>query len=64
MQKAGITYPVGTDDGRVSSGLYGLNGDPQTFFIDADGTVIGHVIGAVTRLSSTGGCTGWPAAAG
>jgi cytochrome c biogenesis protein CcmG/thiol:disulfide interchange protein DsbE len=48
VQSAGISYPVGTDDGRVSGGLYGLYGDPQTFFIDADGTVIGHVRGALT----------------
>jgi cytochrome c biogenesis protein CcmG/thiol:disulfide interchange protein DsbE len=48
VQDAGISYPVGTDDGRVSGGLYGLYGDPQTFFIDADGTVIGHVRGALT----------------
>jgi hypothetical protein len=32
----------------VSGGLFGLYGDPQTFFIDADGTVIGHVRGALT----------------
>ncbi len=47
VQKAGITYPVATDNGTVSSGLYGLYGDPQTFFIDADGRVIGHVSGAL-----------------
>jgi hypothetical protein len=35
-------------DLRVTSGLYGLNGEPNTFFIAADGRVIGHVIGAVT----------------
>ena len=51
VQKAGITYPVGTDDGQVSSGLYGIYGDPQTFFIDAKGTVIGHV----ARGAETGG---------
>jgi cytochrome c biogenesis protein CcmG, thiol:disulfide interchange protein DsbE len=48
VQGAGITYPVGTDDGRVSSGLYGLDGDPQTFFLDAEGTVVSHVRGALT----------------
>jgi cytochrome c biogenesis protein CcmG/thiol:disulfide interchange protein DsbE len=49
MQKAGVTYPVGTDDGKVSGGLYALFGLPQTYFIDADGTVIGHVQGAVKQ---------------
>ena len=47
MQKAGVTYPVGTDDGKVSGGLYALFGLPQTYFIDAEGTIIGHVQGAV-----------------
>jgi cytochrome c biogenesis protein CcmG/thiol:disulfide interchange protein DsbE len=45
VQKAGISYPVATDDGQVSSGLYGIYGDPQTFFIDAKGTIVGHVKG-------------------
>jgi cytochrome c biogenesis protein CcmG/thiol:disulfide interchange protein DsbE len=48
VQKAGITYPVGMDDAfRVTSGLYGLYGLPQTFFIDSDGKVLAHTIGAV-----------------
>jgi cytochrome c biogenesis protein CcmG/thiol:disulfide interchange protein DsbE len=47
VQKAGIRYPVVTDDGRVSTGLYGIYGDPQTFFIGAGGKVIGHVRGAL-----------------
>jgi cytochrome c biogenesis protein CcmG/thiol:disulfide interchange protein DsbE len=46
VQKAGITYPVGVDfSTQVSSGLYGLYGDPQTFFIDSSGKVVGHVLG-------------------
>jgi len=49
VEKAGVTYPVGTDDGKVSSGLYALFGFPQTFFIDADGMVVGHVEGAVKQ---------------
>jgi cytochrome c biogenesis protein CcmG/thiol:disulfide interchange protein DsbE len=48
VDKAGITYPVGVDQAfRVTSGLYGLNGLPQTFYIDSNGTVLGHTIGAV-----------------
>jgi cytochrome c biogenesis protein CcmG/thiol:disulfide interchange protein DsbE len=48
VRKAGITYPVGVDQTfRVTSGLYGLYGLPQTFFIDSDGVVVAHVIGAV-----------------
>ena len=46
---SGVTYPVGTDaDFHVSATLYGLNGEPNTFFIDSSGRVVGHVIGAVT----------------
>ncbi len=48
VQKTGINYPVGVDQTfRVTSGLYGLNGLPQTFFIDSHGKVLGHTIGAV-----------------
>jgi cytochrome c biogenesis protein CcmG/thiol:disulfide interchange protein DsbE len=49
VEKAGVAYPVGTDDGKVASGLYSLFGFPQTFFIDADGQVVGHVEGAVKQ---------------
>jgi cytochrome c biogenesis protein CcmG/thiol:disulfide interchange protein DsbE len=49
VQKTGITYPIGVDmTARVASLVYGLNGQPQTFFIDGTGHVVGHVIGAVT----------------
>ena len=38
VHRTGITYPVANDaDLRVTSGLYGLNGEPNTFFIAADG---------------------------
>lgn len=56
VQKAGITYPVGVDfSTRVSSGLYGLYGDPQTFFIDSSGRVVGHVLGPLSQ----GGLDQW-----
>jgi cytochrome c biogenesis protein CcmG, thiol:disulfide interchange protein DsbE len=54
VQKSGITYPVGSDLSlRVTSALYGLNAQPNTFFIDASGRVIGHVIGGVTAPELT-----------
>lgn len=54
VQKSGITYPVGSDMSlRVTSALYGLNAQPNTFFIDASGHVIGHVIGGVTAPELT-----------
>jgi cytochrome c biogenesis protein CcmG/thiol:disulfide interchange protein DsbE len=50
VEKAGITYPVGVDfSTQVSSGLYGLYGDPQTFFIDSSGKVAGHVLGPLSQ---------------
>jgi cytochrome c biogenesis protein CcmG/thiol:disulfide interchange protein DsbE len=50
VQKAGITYPVGVDfSTQVTSGVYGLYGDPQTFFIDSSGKVVGHVLGPLSQ---------------
>ncbi len=50
VQRSMIGYPVGTDaDLRVAAGLYGLNGEPSTFFIDSSGRVVAHVIGAVDQ---------------
>jgi cytochrome c biogenesis protein CcmG, thiol:disulfide interchange protein DsbE len=49
IKTSGITYPVGDDARlRVTGGTYGLNSQPNTFFIDEAGTVVGHVIGPVT----------------
>ena len=49
-EKSGLDYPIGADtELRVTAGLYGLNGEPNTFFIDADGRVIGHKIGALDQ---------------
>lgn len=50
VRQSGITYPVGTDATlRVAAELYGLNGEPNTFFIDASGHVVAHVIGPVDQ---------------
>jgi cytochrome c biogenesis protein CcmG, thiol:disulfide interchange protein DsbE len=50
VRSAGITYPVGVDPTfDVSSGKYALYGLPQTFFIDAQGKVVGHVQGPITQ---------------
>ena len=55
VHSSGITYPVGTDaDLTVTSGRYGLNGEPNTFFINGSGDVVGHVIGAVTSTQLQG----------
>ena len=50
VTKAGITYPVGQDaDIQVAGTRYGLNGEPQTFFIDESGVVVGHALGPLTK---------------
>lgn len=50
IKQSGITYPVGQDaDLRVTAGVYGLDAEPNTFFIDEQGTVIAHVIGPVSK---------------
>ena len=54
VRSSGIAYPVGADTTlRVTSALYALNNQPNTFFIDASGHVIGHVIGALTPSTLT-----------
>ena len=51
INQAGVTYPVGQDaDLRVTANVYGLNAEPNTFFIDESGTVVGHIIGPVSRV--------------
>ena len=49
VRQSGITYPVGGDnDLRVTASVYGLNAEPQSFFIDESGVVIGHAYGALS----------------
>lgn len=50
VQTAGVTYPVGVDaNDLVTSGRYGLNAEPQTFFLDSNGHVVVHKLGALDR---------------
>ncbi len=50
IRSAGITYPVAQDAVlRVTGNVYGLDGDPQTFFINWNGVVVGHKEGPLTR---------------
>jgi cytochrome c biogenesis protein CcmG, thiol:disulfide interchange protein DsbE len=50
VQQAGVDYPVAVDgELRVTSGRYGLNAEPQTFFLDASGRVVVHKLGALDR---------------
>jgi cytochrome c biogenesis protein CcmG, thiol:disulfide interchange protein DsbE len=44
-----ITYLNVRDRGNAVSRRYGLTGIPETYFIDARGRVVAHVIGAIDR---------------
>jgi cytochrome c biogenesis protein CcmG/thiol:disulfide interchange protein DsbE len=65
VQQSGIPYPVGADRTlKITSVLYGMNAQPNTYFIDESGKVIGHHLGALTaseltswlhRLAGSGG---------
>lgn len=55
ITQSGITYPVGQDLYlEVAGSTYGLNAEPQTFFIDESGVVVGHSLGAVTPTTLEG----------
>jgi cytochrome c biogenesis protein CcmG/thiol:disulfide interchange protein DsbE len=55
VQQSGIPYPVGADRAlKVTSVLYGMNDQPNTYFIDESGKVIGHHLGALTDSELTG----------
>jgi cytochrome c biogenesis protein CcmG, thiol:disulfide interchange protein DsbE len=48
-QAKGVTYPIGFDP-KVSVALsYGVDGLPQTFFLNARHQIVDHVLGAVTK---------------
>jgi cytochrome c biogenesis protein CcmG/thiol:disulfide interchange protein DsbE len=42
-----LTFPHVRDNGRETRRDWGVTGLPETFFIAADGRVVGHVIGSV-----------------
>jgi cytochrome c biogenesis protein CcmG/thiol:disulfide interchange protein DsbE len=54
-QAKGVSYPVGFDPGLTVPALYGVNGLPQTFFLDARHRIVDHVLGAVTKADLTKG---------
>ena len=45
----GLTYPSVRDARRGVADSYGATGIPETFFVDAEGRVVGHVIGVVSE---------------
>ena len=50
IRQSGVTYPVGSDlTLKVTSVDYALNAQPNTFFIDGSGKIIGQKQGALTQ---------------
>ena len=55
IRQSGITYPVGQDTNlQVTASVYGLSGEPQTFFINESGIVVGHHLGALSQAELDG----------
>ena len=44
----GVSYPIGFDPNVTVPPAYGVDGLPQTFFLNAEHRVVDHVLGAVT----------------
>jgi len=47
-RRMGVTYPLATDNAQVY-GSYGVSGLPTTFFVSADGTIVGRQVGGMTE---------------
>ena len=50
VHKSGVTFPVAVDaDFQVTEGLYYFNGDPDSVFVNGNGTIAHIVRGPITR---------------
>ena len=47
----GVTYPVGSDPAATTAGAFGVAGLPQTFFLNAQHTIVDRVYGAVSQAA-------------
>jgi cytochrome c biogenesis protein CcmG/thiol:disulfide interchange protein DsbE len=47
IDQFGLTFPHVRDPGNDTQRAWGVTGLPETYFIDAQGRVVGHVIGTV-----------------
>ncbi|GAA0364299.1 thiol-disulfide oxidoreductase ResA [Bacillus horti] len=45
----GLSFPIVLDRNRQVTNLYGVSGLPASFFIDAEGTIVGHHVGALSE---------------
>lgn len=55
MRHYAIDYPNIRDPSNDVARTYGVTGVPETFFISAQGRIVGHVIGASSTAQLTGG---------
>lgn len=53
LRLTGVSYPVGSDPRGKLAATYGVYGLPTTFFISANGRLLGHQIGGLTRTRLT-----------
>lgn len=53
VEKTGVTYPVGLDEGNGIARAYELKGMPTTVFLDPNGAVVKRVTGQVTEGALT-----------
>ena len=51
----GITFPHARDADAEAQRDWGVTGLPETFFVGADGRIVGHVIGTVDHAQLAGG---------
>jgi cytochrome c biogenesis protein CcmG/thiol:disulfide interchange protein DsbE len=51
----GVTYPSLRDGSNGVAHRWGVTGLPETFFLSAQGRVVGHVIGAVSPAQLAAG---------
>ena len=47
-RRMGVSYPLATDNAQVYAS-YGVAGLPTTFFVSADGTIVGRQVGGMTQ---------------
>lgn len=44
----GVTYPIGFDPNVTVASAYGVDGLPQTFFLNAQHRIVDHILGVAT----------------
>jgi cytochrome c biogenesis protein CcmG/thiol:disulfide interchange protein DsbE len=49
LEKLAVPYPSVRDGSDRAYSAYGLTGVPETYYIDAQGRIVAHVPGAVSR---------------